>query len=412
MIPQACNPQLWDRRLQDAPLLLSDGERGIDSAPSDLNLTRRESMAFCLLFEATSIHEYLAAGNKLRQIVGASESIESLCGPTLDSTLSTLPHGAELAFSRRAGGVFVAFCDREAPLEDLARAWSLIVREKLPGLAFKLALGHGSTRLEATENARHQSEGTRPASARWLPSATPFSARQASTGLPAVVLKGDELLDAASRAKLDAAKTDTNALGSRFLPGSTWRDWPLDLSADSESELAFPFLHREQSLALLVADGNGLGQRLQHLHRRVAGSSDDAYLSTLRAFSDQLEGATRAAAQHAVAEVAVPARQAKQPNAPLPLRPVLLGGDDLVVIIRADLALPFARSFMAAFERETSARIPRLEGEPPLTAISSRLDSRIVRPIWLSPSCVGSRSSMPFRAESLSTKASMPLAPS
>jgi hypothetical protein len=69
-----------------------------------------------------------------------------------------------------------------------------------------------------------------------------------------------------------------------------------------------------------------------------------------------------------VTDVIVPARQAKRPDEPLPLRPVLLGGDDLVVIIRADLALPFARSFMAAFERETSARIPRMEGDPPLTA--------------------------------------------
>ena len=36
-----------------------------------------------------------------------------------------------------------------------------------------------------------------------------------------------------------------------------------------------------------------------------------------------------------------------------PIRPVILGGDDLTVIIRADLALDFTVEFLNAFERQT-----------------------------------------------------------
>lgn len=312
-------------------------------------------MAHCLIFEAASIHEYLTASGRLRHIVGASEIIEALCGDTLDRTLVALRRTDEITFSRRAGGVFVAHANEAAILVDLAKAWSLLVREQVPGMPFKLALGEGLTWKDADADARRQGEGSRAASMRTFPMATPFSGRHALTDTPAIAFHGKEPVDAATLAKLRAADQRNNRLGSRFLPGCHWRDWPLDLSADEGSELSFPFLDSEQSLALVVADGNGLAQLLQRLDANAQDGDDLGYARVRREFSDQLEAATMAAAQRAVADVVLPARG--ETGGVLPMRPILLGGDDVAVIIRADLALSFARAFATAFEVGTRERL-------------------------------------------------------
>jgi len=313
-------------------------------------------MAHCLVFEAASIHEYLMASGRLRHIVGASETIEALCGPTLDRTLASLGVDGDVVFSRRAGGVFVAHAEAPEPLQRLAQAWSLVVREQLPGLSFKLALGEGGGWRTAAEQARRRAEGTRSASVRELPLSTPFSRRHRATGGAAVGVRAGEPLDAASVAKARAADNDQrrSGLGGRFLAGSQWRDWPLDLSADEGSEQAFPFLDDEQALALVVADGNGLGQLLRDVHRVADQAEGAAYAGVLREFSEGLEAATQAAARQAVEKIVVPMRAE---GSPLPMRPVLLGGDDVVAILRADLALGFAQAFAQAFEAQTALRL-------------------------------------------------------
>ena len=37
----------------------------------------------------------------------------------------------------------------------------------------------------------------------------------------------------------------------------------------------------------------------------------------------------------------------------IPIRPIVLGGDDMTVIIRGDLAFQYVTEFMAQFEKET-----------------------------------------------------------
>lgn len=318
-------------------------------------------MAHCLIFEASSIHDYLCASGRLRHIVGASELIESLCGHTLDEVLKALDLSEKLVFSRRAGGVFQAYADSKAPLEQLAAVWSLRVREVVPGLPFKLALGEGGDWKSASEAARRHADGSRGLSERSLPLATPFSARHARTGEAATEALHGEALDAATARKLQAANAEDNRLGQRYLPGSSWRDWPLDLSAEDGGSQMFPFLGQEQSLALLVADGNGLGQLLIRLFEEAGRLPDRDYAAHLLEFSSNIEEATTAAAQRAVREVVEPQRDAG--SGILPMRPILLGGDDVVVLIRADLALPFAEALARAFEQETGARLGQ-----PLTA--------------------------------------------
>ena len=43
-----------------------------------------------------------------------------------------------------------------------------------------------------------------------------------------------------------------------------------------------------------------------------------------------------------------------------PACPIVLGGEDLAILVRGDLAVAFARAFLEAFERESRARLGEL----------------------------------------------------
>ncbi|GAB4294933.1 MAG: hypothetical protein Kow0068_19770 [Marinilabiliales bacterium] len=109
-------------------------------------------------------------------------------------------------------------------------------------------------------------------------------------------------------------------------------------------------------IAIIHADGNGLGNILQNMNKSL--TNDDEVLVAYSTFSKQLEKATQEAAQKAF-NVIVEGNEAVN-NWIYPFRPVVLGGDDLTVIIRADLAYNFAKEFLTEFEKSTKIHFKEL----------------------------------------------------
>ena len=94
-------------------------------------------------------------------------------------------------------------------------------------------------------------------------------------------------------------------------------------------------------IAVIHADGNGLGQVVQ----KVGNQKKD-----YKTFSQVLNQVTKASAHVAFAAVE-PEGGCK---GVIPIRPIVLGGDDMTVIIRGDLALRYVTTFMAEFEKRTN----------------------------------------------------------
>ncbi len=100
-------------------------------------------------------------------------------------------------------------------------------------------------------------------------------------------------------------------------------------------------------IAVVHADGNGLGEIfLDFLNRSGARDFDD-YVKKYRDFSLALEECTIRATQTAI-EKAWPASDKKAPIIPL-----ILGGDDLTVVCEGSRAVQFTEEFLRAFEKET-----------------------------------------------------------
>jgi hypothetical protein len=366
-------------------------------------------------FEAKGVQAFILAGGRLRDIVGASLLVDSLCLEALpneeaprgvppargllDAALaaSGLKPGPRLRFTRRAAGAFalVAVGPEARALDDFRRLWTLLVTQAAPGLEFIDMIGAGATAPEALRAALAQGQGRRSRLAVPFPLAPPPARRAPRTGLGAVALDGNHRDEPPE--PVDAATKRKRVFFSGHRARRRWWsqkpdefDWPTDFDEE------FPFLGEDRTVAVLHADGNRMGQILIGLEEAAARdvSPDDlpaddyspaetAYLERLLSFSENIGDATQQAFDTACAAYLEPAARkamaakAKQTKAPvtqgfLPGRPIIMGGDDLAVILRGDLALDFAQSFLDAFESDASERLKSLHEDlpdlPPLTA--------------------------------------------
>lgn len=109
-------------------------------------------------------------------------------------------------------------------------------------------------------------------------------------------------------------------------------------------------------LAIVHADGNGLGQIFLNFHEHIEATTaadNRDYINQLRQFSIGLDICTEKAFLSALDQL--PASPTTDPDKQLiPLTPLILGGDDLTVVCDGRSALPFITKFLAAFEQETA----------------------------------------------------------
>jgi hypothetical protein len=99
-------------------------------------------------------------------------------------------------------------------------------------------------------------------------------------------------------------------------------------------------------LAIVHADGNGLGQVFLKFDHKANTTGNRDYIEKLRAFSLALDACTEKAFCQALT-VLRPRRGI------IPIVPLVLGGDDLTVVCDGRQALQFTKKFIDCFEQET-----------------------------------------------------------
>lgn len=191
---------------------------------------------------------------------------------------------------------------------------------------------------------------------------------ESSSHLPAVgiVPWGGErrLLSAACQAKLEMSR---KARGGQLWNG--WMEyleargpWPHDLDrlrCINAEQIGQMSERRRNYVGLVYADGNAMGQLVQKLDNP----------EIFRAFSDLVDDSIREACyqaltdacQDAIAKARTWACGASDGASLLPADILLLGGDDLLVLVPADRALSFAIDVSRTFEQLTREKINSLD---------------------------------------------------
>ena len=341
------------------------------------------------LFECKGIQRYVFGSGRLRQVIGASDLIAGIARSGGEDVLKPVFAAIGLEdppMSRRAGASFCAHADGET-LSRFRRLWRIVAGVRYPGLEFSdVEPAAAGTDLEAAQGAYSRLTAIRENSTAFLPpTGHPFVATNPRTGLIAVARSSrdaNEYLDAVGEgayrrgeALAEVGGVDTDRLAADFIPEAEANtDAPYRFPRHFEpaeataGNPAFPFPGRDKRIGVVHADLSGLGQVFQSLMESAERSSDVFRVATA------IESAIVEAARSACAATLLPRaidpsdkperfgdlldRDRKRAGTHkmriVPARPVLLGGDDLTIIVRADLAVAFSERFLIAVENETA----------------------------------------------------------
>jgi hypothetical protein len=304
------------------------------------------------------IQAYIFETNKLKDIGGASELIESLSGERFETFFKEVGLSYEEAqLLRNAAGEISYLFKDQASCAAVVRNFEHYIATNMPGLTVSQAVVAVEGDQPDLKTASREVNGLLqiqrnrsppPNELGWM-----ISERARRTGRPGVEedQKGG-LIDRRQQSK-------RNMANHRRLHDKLIGDTHPFEKEDFAFELEDITNKREGAwLAVVHADGNNLGKLIQQLLQKLPpGKVKEGY----RQFSTTLEVATVAAAQAAykklLGEIEKEEREKIiEGKVKLPIRPVVIGGDDLTVILRAEHAIAFTEAYLAAFEKETEGK--------------------------------------------------------
>ncbi len=290
------------------------------------------------------IQGFIFQTDKLKDIVGASELVEQACTCVFNEITGTVEGESKAGVEpvvQAAGNVKCIFSDEDI-LKRVVLSYPKHVMEKAPGITVSQAVVEmeNENYKDASDELEKRLRAQRNKQAKSLVSGLMAMARSPRTGLPAVECKQGDLTDEGCRAKQGIVDGKARYSLYEKLYGGKGEVTPRQVYENCDIS---SMTQKNDWIAIIHADGNGLGEVVAK-----KGKSPDE----MSRFSRKLDEATRLSAQSACKEV-----NGKGEDGHLWIRPVVIGGDDLTVICRADLAIPFVRHYLKAFEENSKSHI-------------------------------------------------------
>lgn len=263
------------------------------------------------------IQEFIFKTNKLQEIVGASEIVKGIEKLFIDNYV---PHEVLL---NAAGNIKAVFDEKEC--RNIVENFPKIMMKSAYGITVSQAVvkisGNSATQ-EDINTLEKRLKIQRNIVAPFLDMSLNIMTLSPTTAKPIVKyrkIKNKSVpVDMAINQKIEANE-------AFFVKNPHLKEFK------NLSELA----NGKNKIAVIHADGNGLGMLIPKLHQQG---------KKLSTFSKALDEATKNAFKRAKDDT-------------MSIRDVILGGDDMVVICNANDALPFTHNFLKYFEEETEDKI-------------------------------------------------------
>ncbi len=337
-----------------------------------------------VLLETASNQQYIFATNKLRENIGASELtyragthwvIEAVCTLTGQDASSQAPaallldptqnppieDGGRAEIVLAASGKALVLVRKEADAQALIRTVTQRALVEAPGLEITGVYVEfdwsrdGLGGVNAQVHQRYQAvRAQKPSQAQRL-LRLPIVEDCATSGRPASNVyptpdRDVEPLSVTSRCKQEQRDRGIRRITTLLQTIPALAD--CELAGDNSA------LEGEgQWIAVIHADGNGLGEIFLRFHEHLGVGMDAGrnreYVEALRRFSLALDVCTEKAFLAALPKLM---REAESDF--IPLVPLILGGDDLTVVCEGRRALAFVVKFLAVFEAETAVAQP------------------------------------------------------
>lgn len=285
------------------------------------------------------IQSFIMSTNDLKSIIGASELVEQACSTMFDEFTKNTSGQCTLIVNA-AGNIKVMFdkkedCQRavlEFPRKVMTAAPGITISQAVVPLTKGMEFGEAIDKLEN----RLRNERNRPS--RPIFPGVMGMLRSRKTGQPAVKEQNGEYLDLATVNKVNAlmkdGKQDYSKLAQKFFPEK--------IKPEKITTELGELTGSNDWLAIIHADGNGFGLVVQEI-----GKHEEVF----PLFSKAIDECTSEAAQNAFEALGF------RPDETIPFRPIVLSGDDMTAICRADYALEFTRLFLNKFHEHTKDKM-------------------------------------------------------
>lgn len=355
-----------------------------------------------VVLEVGGIQKYILSTGKLKEMIGGSELIESLSAKYLDdfaqnNHLNILkeirkPVDNEiLPLQRNAGAMHLLFSS-EANGREFLKNFGLKLLEAFPGLPIFGALEECEFTSSGIREAKFKLSNKITDQRNKYPTSTgmqllPICAEAPLDGEPAIgkVSYGknasSEIISLSSKTKRNEQLLEDSKGRLREIepddgvgPDLKWSDDLEEIACGSEK------------VAFIHIDGNDLGKRFRQELENISDKetdedktgqqapSEDRYqnainvIKTMSALSNTVKETTTAAFKKGLSECLKHTRSTDSKGKLLvPARPLVLGGDDVTVVIRADLALYFIDAFVKEFERYSNQELGKKDPKDKLT---------------------------------------------
>jgi len=321
------------------------------------------------------IQSFIFETSMLREIAGASELVEKLCSK--ESILEAVENDSNgIEWLLTAAGNIRICTDKADVVSEIVLKWPRIVSVKAPGITVSQAV----VLYEGPLTGKHIDELERKLrSQRNFAISTEFpglmaTERSRRTGRPAVSkdTSGGGDLDEGTIAKHEANRHASSSLMSKIIP----EDFP----QHARNSCKFPFDLSDISgssesswIAVIHADGNDLGRVIRQISTDVSNNGKCSAVAAIKGFSAAVDRATKTAARSAFRYVL--GEDCFQHYDKYPIRPVVLGGDDITVICRADLALEFSKAFLSEFRQESTSALEEVGASHGISSLKTGLSA-------------------------------------
>ena len=286
------------------------------------------------------IQDFIFKTNELKHIVGASELVEQICTKAFEEFEENDKKEKTGESVVRAAGNIKFIFDKEEYCKKAVREFPKKVMTMAPGITISQAVvAYDGDFGKAIDNIEALLKAQRNKPAHSITTGLIGIKRANNTGLPVVNIKEEDnkviYKDESTIQKecyQDVKGLCKNSFGEDAL---LTKNVAYNISDITD---------KNDWIAIIHADGNGLGKVVQ-----TVGKKQDIY----KTFSIELDIATKEAARKAYKAIECKFIDKEI----IPIRPVVLSGDDMTVIIRGDLALDYVNAFMNAFEEKTKERL-------------------------------------------------------
>lgn len=297
-------------------------------------------MSFLYGMSIQGIQSYIFATDKLKEIVGASTLVSELPRVVFEEILGVEVDENQILLDAAGNFKYIFKESEKDKCELLYRCLPKRFAEKAGNITVSQAVvkfedlqqkhvNELELKLKAQRNIpkKHRNLG-------WM-----SMAKNPRTGLPIIKKESSDFLDVNQSLKREKYKEDKGETMTEFFSDTNGKKFTDDIENITSDDF-------ENWIAVIHADGNSLGTLIKNLTK---DSTD--IKQTYKSFSENLKKATESAVNAAFKEVIL--KKDGHLNHKIPFRPIIIGGDDVTVVTRGDLALEFTQKYLEYFEQTT-----------------------------------------------------------